>query len=71
MSLESANPEFANRGEWLERKVLRNGVSVRGVRYNSDDPKQNSRCKHRHEWNSANASEEWPQNSTFSTRSIL
>ncbi len=34
--MESADPEVANRSEWLERKVLRHGVWFRGVRYDSD-----------------------------------
>jgi hypothetical protein len=37
MSLKSASPEVANRGEWLERKVLPSGVCVRCVRYNFDE----------------------------------
>jgi hypothetical protein len=37
MAVESANPEVANRDEWLERKVLRYGVVFHGVRYNSDE----------------------------------
>ncbi len=37
MAMESANPDFANPGEWLERKVLPNGVWVYEVRYYSDE----------------------------------
>lgn len=37
MAVESANPEVANCDERLKRKVLRSGVWVRGVRYNSDE----------------------------------
>jgi hypothetical protein len=37
MAMESANPDVANPGEWLERIVLPNGVWVHGVRYYSDE----------------------------------
>jgi hypothetical protein len=37
MAVESANPDVANPGEWLERKVLPNGVWVHEVRYYPDE----------------------------------
>ncbi len=37
MAMESTNPDVANPGEWLERKVLPSGVWVNEVRYYSDE----------------------------------